>query len=98
MDWLKPFSSTRHTRPGEVLFRKGDVATDMFVVVSGRFRLAETGIVVEPSNVVGEFGLLSPERGRSQTLECTEEGTLLQIGYNQVEQLSSRTRNSVTIF
>jgi CRP-like cAMP-binding protein len=74
-------------RPGEVLFHKGDVASDMFVVVSGRFRLVETGIVLESPNVVGEFGLLTPERSRSQTLECMEEGTLLQIGYGQVEQL-----------
>jgi CRP/FNR family transcriptional regulator, cyclic AMP receptor protein len=87
MDWLKPFASTRHVRAGEVLFRKGDVASDMFVVVSGRFRLAETGIEIEPPNVVGEFALLAPERSRTQTLECVEEGTLLQIGYGQVEQL-----------
>jgi CRP/FNR family cyclic AMP-dependent transcriptional regulator len=87
MDWLKPFASTRHVHVGEVLFRKGDVASDMFVVVSGRFRLAETGIEIEPPNVVGEFGLLAPERSRTQTLECVEDGTLLQIGYSQVEQL-----------
>ncbi len=87
MDWLRPFSSTRHVQVGEVLFRKGDVAGDMFVVVSGRFRLAETGIEIEPPNVVGEFALLAPERSRTQTLECVEEGTLLQIGYSQVEQL-----------
>jgi CRP/FNR family transcriptional regulator, cyclic AMP receptor protein len=87
MDWLRPFSSTRHVQVGEVLFRKGDVASDMFVVVSGRFRLAETGIEIEPPNVVGEFALLAPERSRTQTLECVEEGTLLQIGYSQVEQL-----------
>lgn len=87
MDWLRPFSSTRHVQVGEVLFRKGDVASDMFVVVSGRFRLAETGMEIEPPNVVGEFALLAPERSRTQTLECVEDGTLLQIGYSQVEQL-----------
>jgi CRP/FNR family transcriptional regulator, cyclic AMP receptor protein len=87
MDWLKPFASPRQVHAGEVLFQKGDAASDMFIVVSGRFRLAETGIEIEPPNVVGEFGLLAPERTRSQTLECVEEGTLLQISYSQVEQL-----------
>jgi CRP-like cAMP-binding protein len=87
MDWLKPFAATRRVQAGEALFHKGDVASDMFVVVSGRFRLAETGIEIEPPNVVGEFALLAPERSRTQTLECVEEGTLLQIGYGQVEQL-----------
>jgi CRP-like cAMP-binding protein len=87
MDWLKPFTTTRQVPAGEILFRKGDVAADMFVVVAGRFRLAETGIDVVAPQVVGEFALLAPERSRTQTLECLETGTLLQISYSQVEQL-----------
>jgi CRP/FNR family transcriptional regulator, cyclic AMP receptor protein len=72
---------------GEVLFTKGDVATDMFVVVSGRFRLVETGTEFVPPHVVGELALFAPQRGRTQTLECVEAGTLLQISYDQIEQL-----------
>lgn len=87
MDWLKPFTSPRRMHAGEVLFHKGDVANEMFVVVSGLFRLAETGIEIGPPHVVGELAWLAPERTRTQTLECIEEGTLLQIGYGQVEQL-----------
>jgi CRP-like cAMP-binding protein len=87
MNWLKPFTSTLRVQAGEVLFHKGDTAGEMFVAVSGRFRLAETGIEIVPPQVVGEFGLLAPERTRTQTLECVEAGTLLQIGYGQVEQL-----------
>jgi CRP/FNR family transcriptional regulator, cyclic AMP receptor protein len=87
MDWLRPFTSVRPVHAGEVLFRKGDTANDMFVVVSGRFRLVETGIDLAPSQVVGEFALLAPERSRTQTIECIEDGSLLQIGYWQVEQL-----------
>lgn len=87
MEWLRPFTSTRHAKAGEVLFHKGDDAPDMFVVVSGRYRLAESGIELTAQQVVGEFALLAPERKRTQTLRCVEPGTLLQIGYSQVEQL-----------
>ena len=87
MEWLKPFTTTRRAQAGEVLFRKGDVADDMFVVVSGRFRLAESGIDIVPPHVVGELALLAPERTRTQTLQCLEAGNMLQIGYGQVEQL-----------
>jgi hypothetical protein len=87
MDWIQRFSTTRHVKAGEVVFRQGDHASHMFVVVSGCFRLAETGIDIRPSQVVGEFGLLTPERKRTQTLECLEAGTLLQAAYAQVEQL-----------
>jgi CRP-like cAMP-binding protein len=87
MDWIKPFTSTRRAHAGEVLFAKGDAADDMFVVVSGRYRLAESNIEIAPPQMVGEFALLAPERQRTQTLECVEPGTLLQMGYSQVEQL-----------
>ncbi len=87
MDWIKPFSSRRHTQAGEVLFKKGESATEMFVVLTGRYRLVETDIKIESPHVVGEFGLLSPDRRRTQTLECLQAGTLLQVGYGQVEQL-----------
>ena len=46
VDWLKPFAITQCVHTGAVLFRKGDVASDMFVVLSGRFHLVETGIEV----------------------------------------------------
>jgi Cyclic nucleotide-binding domain len=87
MDWIKPFTTARHATAGEVVFRKGDEAPNLFVIVSGRYRLAESGIALSPPQVVGEFALLAPERKRTQTLECVEEGTLLQLGYSQVEQL-----------
>jgi CRP/FNR family cyclic AMP-dependent transcriptional regulator len=87
MDWLKPFSSSRGVRAGAVLFRKGDTATNMFFVVSGRLRLAESGIDIQPGQIVGELGLLAPGQARTQTLICTEDSHLLQITYEQVKQL-----------
>jgi CRP/FNR family transcriptional regulator, cyclic AMP receptor protein len=41
MDWIKPFTSTRHVQPGEKVFHKGEPGRDMFVVMSGHFRLVE---------------------------------------------------------
>lgn len=87
MDWIRPFSSTRRMRAGEVLFNKGELATDLLIVLSGRLRLVESGIELESADVVGELALFAPERTRTQTVECLEAGTLLQIGYGQVEQL-----------
>lgn len=87
MDWLKPFMSSRQARSGETLFRKGDAANEMFFVVSGRLRLAETGIPVRPGNIVGELGFLSPNQTRTQTLECVEDGKLLHITYDELRQL-----------
>ena len=87
MDWLKPFTSTRQLETGDVLFRKGDRANAMFFIVSGAYRLVEIGVQLPQGQVVGELGLLAPDQARTQTLECTASGEVLQITYEQVKQL-----------
>jgi CRP/FNR family transcriptional regulator, cyclic AMP receptor protein len=87
MDWLKPFSSKRRMQAGEVLFNKGETADRMFIIVSGRCRLAESGVDLAPGAVVGELALLSPDKTRTQTMQSTESGSLLEITYGQVRQL-----------
>jgi hypothetical protein len=87
MDWIKPFMSKRAIAAGEILFRKGDEADHMYFVVTGRLHLQEIDVDVPPGAVVGELGMLAPARKRTQTLECKESGTLLEIGYDKIEQL-----------
>jgi CRP/FNR family transcriptional regulator, cyclic AMP receptor protein len=86
-DWLKPFTSTHRTKSGDVLFRKGDAADAMFFIVSGSYRLTELGTDILPGQVVGELGLFAPDRSRTQTLACIEDGELTKISYEQVKQL-----------
>src|SRR3974390_1799503 len=64
MDWIKPFKSTRHVQPGEKVFHKGEPGRNMFVVMSGHFRLVETGIELKARDVVGEFPLLTRKHSR----------------------------------
>jgi CRP/FNR family cyclic AMP-dependent transcriptional regulator len=87
MDWLKPFMSKRTYQAGEILFRRGDQAEEMFYTVSGHFRLIESGIHIGPGQVVGELGLLAPENRRTQSLECVENATVLVISYDKVREL-----------
>jgi CRP-like cAMP-binding protein len=87
MDWLKPFMTERKCAAGEVLFYKDEKAEDMLYIVSGRFRLVESGIELPVGAIVGEFGMLSPSNARTQTLECIESGTILSVSYTKVEEL-----------
>lgn len=87
MGWIKPFTTTRQMRVGEILFRTGTAADRLFIVVSGRCRLVESGIDIAPGAVVGELAFLSPDKARTQTLECVEGGELLEITYGQIKQL-----------
>jgi CRP/FNR family transcriptional regulator, cyclic AMP receptor protein len=87
MDWLKPFTTSHRMSSGEILFRKGETADRMFFVVSGRCRLLESGIEIAPGAVIGELAMLSPDRTRTQTLQCAAAGELLEISYDHVRQL-----------
>jgi len=87
MAWIKPFTSSRRMNAGEVLFRKGETANCLFFVVSGRCRLIESGIDIAQGAVVGELALISADKTRTQTLQCTGAGELLEITYGQVKQL-----------
>src|SRR6201984_2440050 len=87
MEWLKPFMTERKCAAGEVLFYKDEKADSMFYIVSGRYRLVESGIELPVGAIVGGFGMLSPSNVRTQTLECITEGLILSVTYDQVEQL-----------
>src|SRR6185437_2380555 len=68
--WLKPFMIERKCKAGEMLFYKDEKAEDMQYIVSGRFRLVESGIELPVGAIVGELGMLSPSNVRTQSLEC----------------------------
>ena len=87
MEWLKPFMTERKCAAGEVLFYKDEKAEDMFYIVSGRFKLVESGIELPVGAIVGELGMLSPSNMRTQTLECVEAGVILSVSYTKVEEL-----------
>ena len=87
LEWLKPFMTERKCAAGEVLFYKDEKAESMFYIVSGRYRLVESGIELPVGAIVGEFGMLSPSNLRTQTLECIEGGVILSVSYTQVEEL-----------
>ena len=96
MDWLRPFMTERQYQAGEVLFYKDEKAEDMLYIVSGRFKLVESGIELPVGAIVGELGMLSPSNVRTQTLECIEGGLILSVSYTKVEELYVQIPNSAS--
>jgi Cyclic nucleotide-binding domain len=87
MDWLKPFMNRRGYRHGDVLFRKGQPANEMFLTVSGKFLVTEIGVELPPGRLVGELGFLTPNNKRTQTVECIESGEVLTITYDRLLEI-----------
>lgn len=87
MDWLKPHMTKLRHGAGQIVFRKGDVAEQMYFTLTGRYRLVEISSEINPGQVIGELGFLAPENRRTQTFECIEDGELLMISYADLRQL-----------
>src|SRR6185295_11716083 len=59
MEWLKPFMTERKYRKGDKLFKKGDVANEMFLTITGSFRVTEFNVELAPGSLMGELGFLT---------------------------------------
>lgn len=87
MEWLKPFMTQRKYRQGDVLFKKGDAANEMFLTVAGKFLVVEIGVELLPGRLMGELGFLTPNNRRTATVKCTEAGQVLTISYEKLLEL-----------
>jgi hypothetical protein len=87
LDWLKPFMTERRYRRGDRLFKKGDVAAEMFLTASGRFLVKEIGVELPPGRLMGELGFLTPNNRRTGTVECIEDGKVLTITYERLLEI-----------
>jgi ABC-type multidrug transport system fused ATPase/permease subunit len=87
MEWLKPFMTERKYRKGDVVCKKDDLADEMFLTVTGNFRVTEIGVELPPGRLMGELGFLSPDNRRTATVECTEDGHVLTITYEKLLEI-----------
>lgn len=68
--WLLPHMNRRVFKAGEVLFGKGDTADSMFYIASGELRMEGVDQRLGSGELIGEIGLFSPDRKRTQTITC----------------------------
>jgi CRP/FNR family cyclic AMP-dependent transcriptional regulator len=85
--WLLPHMTRRAFRAGDVLFRKGDRADEIFYIASGRVRIEEAGRILGPEELIGEIGLFSPENKRTQSVVCDTDGELYRMTGEMIYRL-----------
>ena len=86
-EWLLPHMKRRSFKQGEVLFRKGDAADKLIYVAEGQLRLTEIGVLIGAGELIGEIGLFSPEKKRTQTVTCETDGELYEMTDEMIFQL-----------
>ena len=85
--WLRPYMKRRKLAAGAVLFRKGDPATEIFYLATGRIEFVEIGEELPPGKIFGEIAFFTPERKRTMTARCVEASTVLTIREETLKQL-----------
>lgn len=85
--WLRPHMRSRSLKAGTTLFRKGDQADLLYLLVEGELQLVELGRNIEPGRIFGEIALFSPTKRRTATALCVTDCSVLTITEETVHQL-----------
>jgi CRP/FNR family transcriptional regulator, cyclic AMP receptor protein len=86
-EWLLPHMTRRLAKAGEILWRRGDKATEMLYVESGELKLAEYDTTIGPGSIVGEIGLFAPDNRRTRTIVCATDCTLYSLSSEGMAKL-----------
>lgn len=86
-EWLLPNMTRRTAKAGTLLWKKGDVATEMLYLEAGSLRLVEYDEMLVPGSLVGEIGLFAPDNRRTLTLACVSDCTLYSLSAEGMARL-----------
>ena len=86
---LVPLMSRQSAPSGTVLFRKGDAAEALYVLLSGRVSLVEVGATLGPGDLLGEMSLFLDDRRRTATAFCDEDCTFGVISGVRVVEIAA---------
>jgi CRP/FNR family cyclic AMP-dependent transcriptional regulator len=85
--WLRPYMKQSKRKKGDILFRQGDDADQLYILVDGLIEYPENGATSKPGEMFGEIAFFAPERQRTLTARCAEDCTLLSINQSTVREL-----------
>jgi CRP/FNR family cyclic AMP-dependent transcriptional regulator len=85
--WLRPYMKKRSHKAGHVIFRAGDVADHLYLLVEGEVEIVERGRRLAPGRMFGEVAFFAPDRRRTSTARCATPCVLLSIGESALREL-----------
>jgi hypothetical protein len=85
--WLLPHMTRSAFKTEDVLFKQGEAADRLIYVASGQLRLAGVSQTIEAGELIGEIGLFSPEKKRTQTVIGNTDGELYWMSEEMIFRL-----------
>jgi two-component system, NarL family, nitrate/nitrite response regulator NarL len=82
----------RQCAKGDVLFRRGDPAKELYLVFSGSVRLLDLAVEIGAGKMLGEVGIFAPTHQRMDTAICDTEVELGVMPTDKVLELYHQDR------
>jgi len=87
LDMLVPHMRVRQVPAGTTLFKKGDHAEEVYLILEGRVRIAGKNESVTTGQLVGEMGIFVPGQRRTDTAVCESEVCLASVSDDKIWEL-----------
>jgi CRP/FNR family cyclic AMP-dependent transcriptional regulator len=87
LGWLTPHMRKVRLAPLETLFRRGDPADRLFIVLSGEVILTGCGTIVRQGQTIGEAGLFDPGQIQTQTCRGLKDAEIGEINQSLISEL-----------
>ena len=85
--WLRPYMKKSKHKAGDVLFRQGDEAEHLYILVEGRVEFVEIGATLGPGQMFGEIAFFTPDRRRTLTARCVDDCLILSLNQSTMREL-----------
>jgi CRP/FNR family cyclic AMP-dependent transcriptional regulator len=85
--WLKPYMKPKKYKAGEVLFRKGQPADALYLLLEGTVAYPEIGKQQLPGELFGEISFFSADGARTLTARCDTDCLVLSIAGDSFRRL-----------
>jgi CRP/FNR family cyclic AMP-dependent transcriptional regulator len=86
-EWLRPFMKTATWKAGEIIFKQGDYADCIYMLVTGKVCLEEIDHVLESGDLFGEIGVFSQAHERTQTARAISDVELLWLTESELAEV-----------
>jgi CRP/FNR family cyclic AMP-dependent transcriptional regulator len=87
LEWLRPFMIETRRSAGDILFKRGDYADRLFVLLAGQIHREQIDHVLNAGDLFGEIGLFSTDHQRTQTARAFTDVELLWISESELVQV-----------
>jgi hypothetical protein len=83
---LLPFMARRRFSAGDILFRRGEPAREMYYILQGVVHVEDVHMDIGPGQIAGIIGVFAPEKERPWTAVYKTDGEILALSEDKLMQ------------